>query len=171
MSFEMMGKPLNKKPPALPEQSSVFAMRWSLKFRWYVWSQRDDATASMTLFLNYYDPEQYTTLKHSTALQKGRIGVVNLFASAAQAQQNQIVLLHELLHGFGATDKYDLSTGSPIYPQGYANPQQKPLYPQIYAEIMAIHRPISVQRSVMTHRLADNVLSPLTAKEIGWLRP
>ena len=35
-----------------------------------------------------------------------------------------------LLHGFGATDKYDLATGQPLYPKGYAEPALKPLYPQ-----------------------------------------
>lgn len=45
---------------------------------------------------------------HSTALEKGRIGSVNLFAIPEQAPQNHVVIVHELLHGFGAKDKYDL---------------------------------------------------------------
>lgn len=168
--FEI-GQPLHEKPPVIPEQSGVVqAIWWSLKFRWYAWQRQDAGSATMTLFLNYYDPEQHPRLKHSTALQKGRIGVVNLFASPKQANENQIVLVHELLHGFGATDKYDLSTGQPLYPQGYAEPALKPLYPQRYAEIMAIQRPISESQSKMSRHLDENVLSPLTAREIGWLR-
>lgn len=61
---------------------------------------------------------------HSTALEKGRIGSVNLFATRGQALQNQVVIIHELLHGFGAKDKYDLKTGQPIYPLGYAQPEK-----------------------------------------------
>ena len=50
---------------------------------------------------------------HSTALEKGRIGSVNLFATRGQASQNQVVIVRELLHGFGAKDKYDLKQVSP----------------------------------------------------------
>jgi hypothetical protein len=55
---------------------------------------------------------------------------VNLFATKTQASQNQVVIVHELLHGFGAQDKYDLKTGQPLYPLGYAQPEKVPLYPQ-----------------------------------------
>lgn len=164
-----MGAILDQKPPKVPNDANVLqVMWWSLQFRYYAWRQRQQGPVSMTLFLNYYHPSTSRVLRHSTALQKGRIAVVNLFASENQASENQIVFVHELLHGFGATDKYNLSTGQPLYPQGYANPQQQPLYPQQYAEIMAIRRPVSAQHSEMTRTLAENVLSPLTAREIGW---
>ena len=57
-------------------------------------------------------------------MEKGRIGSVNLFATKTQASQNQVVIVHELLHGFGAQDKYDLKTGQPLYPLGYAHPEK-----------------------------------------------
>ena len=69
-------------------------------------------------------------LKHSTALERGRIGSVNLFASAKQTQQNNVVLVHELLHGFGATDKYNLTMVNLFFPIGYAQADKQPLYPQ-----------------------------------------
>ncbi len=89
------------------------------------------------LFLNYYDPALTKELKHSTALQKGGIGSVNLFASNKQTEQNKVVLAHELLHAFGASDRSDLATGQPMYPAGYAYPNQQPLFPQAKAELMA----------------------------------
>ena len=46
-------------------------------------------------------------MAHSTGLQKGMLGVVNAFASADQEGSNAVVIAHELLHTFGATDKYD----------------------------------------------------------------
>ena len=44
--------------------------------------------------------------------------------------RNSIVITHELLHTVGASDKYDLRTGSPLFPSGYGDRDQDPLYPQ-----------------------------------------
>ena len=124
----------------------------------------------MTLFLNYYDPSQTKELKHSTALENGRIGSVNLFASKKQSAQNKIIIVHELLHAFGATDKYELATGQPIYPIGYAFPDQKPLFPQAKAELMAGHIPVSETKSKMPENLEQTIINPQTATEMGWVR-
>ena len=131
---------------------------------------RQEGSPSVTLYLNFYDPQFNRILKHSTALEKGRIGSVNLFASSKQAQQNQIVLAHELLHAFGASDKYDLNTGLPLYPQGYADPHLQPLYPQKRAEIMTGHIPLSADKSRMAENLQQTMVSRQTATEIGWLK-
>ncbi|MGE8561090.1 MAG: hypothetical protein ACN6NJ_09120, partial [Acinetobacter sp.] len=99
--YFQMGRELKKMPPKVPEQANMLdTILWSLKFRFYAWKQHEskDGSPSVTLFLNYYDPKHSKELKHSTALQKGRIGSVNLFASKKQSQQNKIVLVHELLH-------------------------------------------------------------------------
>ena len=103
-------------------------------------------------------------------MEKGRIGAVNLYASKKQNEQNQIVLVHELLHAFGATDKYDAATGQPLYPQGYAYPKQQPLFPQAKAELMAGHIPVSADKSKMPDRLQDTLLNEITALEIGWIK-
>lgn len=99
---------------------------------------------------------------------KGRIGSVNLFASSRQSDQNKIVLVHELLHTFGASDKYDLATGQPIYPVGYANPNQQPLFPQTKAELMAGHIPVSQSTSKMPESLNQTLINEITAIELGW---
>ena len=93
---------------------------------------------------------------------------MNLFASNKQTAQNKIVLAHELLHAFGATDKYDLATGQPIFPVGYAEPQRQPLFPQSKAELMAGHIPTSQTQSKMPEDLADTVVNDITAIEVGW---
>lgn len=168
-----LGRQLQVLPPIVPEHASLLqTMLWSLKFRFYAWRQHqsNDQVATATLYLNYYDPQYINTLVHSTALEKGRIGSVNLFASSKQAQQNNIVLTHELLHTFGATDKYDLTTSQPIYPIGYADPQQQPLFPQHRAEIMAGHIALSAQKSKMADSLTQVVVNEPTAIEIGWLK-
>jgi hypothetical protein len=169
--YFQLGRELKRVPPKVPEHATLLDnILWSLKFRFYAWKQHEsiDGSPSVTLYLNYYDPEQTKELKHSTALQKGRIGSVNLFASKKQSEQNKIVLLHELLHAFGASDKYDLATGQPIYPLGYAYPNQQPIFPQTKAELMAGHIPLSEQKSKMPDRLEQTLINEITAIELGW---
>lgn len=166
-----LGRELHILAPKVPEQASlVQTVLWSLKFRFYAWQQQQgaDPSSAVTLFLNYYDPAHTRQLQHSTALQKGRIGSVNLFASKKQAEQNKIVLVHELLHAFGASDKYDLTTGQPLYPVGYAYPDQQPLFPQAKAELMAGHIPVSATASKMPESLDQTLINELTAIELGW---
>ncbi|WP_216935299.1 MULTISPECIES: hypothetical protein [unclassified Acinetobacter] len=166
-----VGRELKALPPKVPEQASLIdTVLWSLKFRFYAWKQHEntDGSPSVTLYLNYYDPAQTRQLKHSTALQKGRIGSVNLFASPKQSEQNKIVLVHELLHAFGASDKYDLATGQPLYPVGYAFPDQQPLFPQAKAELMAGHIPTSQTTSKMPEALEQTLINEITAIELGW---
>ena len=168
-----LAQPVNKLPPAIPTDSSIFAvMWWSLKFRYYAWRQQQDLgyQPSVSLFLSYYDAKTHPVLKHSTALENGRIGVVNLFASTQQAPQNKIVITHEALHAFGAKDKYNLATGEPIDPIGYAEPNLSPRYPQKKAEIMAVAIPLSATKSKMAESLRYTLVSELTAKELGWVR-
>lgn len=169
--YFQMGRELKQIPPKVPENANLLdTILWSLKFRFYAWKQhkRADGSPSVTLFLNYYDPALNKQLKHSTALQKGRIGSVNLFASKKQSDQNKIVVVHELLHAFGASDKYNLSTGQPIYPVGYAYPNQQPLFPQAKAELMAGHIPVTNDKSKMPESLAQTLINERTAIELGW---
>lgn len=168
-----VGRELQQIPPKMSEQPSILNnILWSLKFRFYAWKQHQsvDGSPSLTLYLNFYDPKQSRELKHSTALERGRIGSVNLFASSKQATQNNVVLVHELLHGFGATDKYNLNNGEPIFPIGYAQADRQPLYPQTEAEIMGGRIPLSEHKSKMPNDLNETVISILTAKEVGWVR-
>lgn len=168
-----LGREIYSLAPKVPDHAGMFdVILWSLKFRYYAWKQHEsgDGAPSVTLFLNYYDPKSTRELKHSTALENGRIGSVNLFASAKQSEQNKIVLVHELLHAFGATDKYDLATGQPIFPLGYAAPNQQPLFPQAHAELMAGHIPTSKIQSKMPDSLKQTVINEATALEVGWLK-
>lgn len=168
-----IGRELQQTPPKMSEQPSILNnILWSLKFRFYAWKQHQsgDGSPSLTLYLNFYDPKQSRELKHSTALERGRIGSVNLFASPKQAAQNNVVLVHELLHGFGATDKYNLNNGEPIFPIGYAQADQQPLYPQTEAEIMGGRIPLSEHKSKMPNGLNETVISILTAREVGWIK-
>lgn len=164
---------LASAPPALEPGAGVLTrIVWSLRLRYY--RHRMVAAVSprpqIAMFLLYHDPALASSLPHSAGLQRGLTAVVHVFASRSQEAQNRIVMAHELLHTFGATDKYDLATGLPKYPDGFADPQLSPLYPQQLAEIMAAKTPLSATEAQMPDSLADERVGPLTAREIGWIR-
>lgn len=168
-----LAKPVAEIPPLPPRRGNMFEiMWWSLKLRWWAsdWDHYDGPTPEVRAFTLYYDPKIHPALEHSTALEKGMIGVIKLFASEKMAEQNNIVLLHELLHTLGATDKYDMRNNEPLYPDGYAEPDLQPRLPQRKAEIMAGRIPLSSTRAEMPDHLADVVVGAKTAREIGWIK-
>jgi hypothetical protein len=164
---------LTSPPPILDSGASVLErILWSLKLRHY----RSSALATIprsrpkiALFLLYHDPALTQSLPHSAGLQRGLTAVVHLFASRSQEAQNRVVITHELLHTFGATDKYDLATGMPLYPEGFVEPQLIPRYPQQLAEIMAGQVPLSATEARLPDSLDEERVGPLTAHEIGWV--
>lgn len=168
-----LGEVVADIPPAPPNNGSIFqTMLWSLKFRWFAWnnSPKVPVKPDIRLYLLYHDPATSSVLAHSTALNKGRVGRVNLFGDKSYNKQNLVVAAHELLHTLTATDKYDLSTGLPIYPDGYAEPDKQPRYPQAFAELMGGYVPLEETKNVIPKSLDQTLIGAKTAREIGWLR-
>ena len=130
----------------------------------------DRPTPDIRLFLVYFDPEHKKVLEHSVGLQKGRIGIVNVFASRRQEHTNNFVIAHEMLHTLGATDKYGPPNMLPIFPGGYAEPDKTPLYPQTMAELMGGRVALSETQAVMPDSLKDTTIGPDSAAEIRWIR-
>jgi hypothetical protein len=164
---------LAEKPPLPPTQASALeAILWSLKLRW--WASQHDRIGGpkphIRLFVLFHDPRQNAVLPHSTGLSKGQLGLIHAFASRQQRRQNNVVIAHELLHTFGATDKYDLATRQPLYPQGYAEPAREPRLPQVLAEIMGGRRPVDADNSEIPDSLAETLIGQQTAGEIGMRR-
>lgn len=169
--YYRLGQEITVMPPVVPKNGSVMStMIWSLKFRYYAYKNAHDVgvPTNLRLFLQYHNPNKVIITETSTALQNGRIGVVNLFGVDKKTTNNNVVIAHESLHAFGASDKYDLSNGIPIYPHGYANPTQSPRYPQTQAELMAVHIPISPTRFDMARDLTQTVVGEMTAMEMKW---
>lgn len=168
-----LGAQVEEIPPAPPVNASALdAVIWSLRFRMFAWanSPRVNVKPDIRLYLLYHDPAAYHGLSHSTALSKGRIGRVNLYADQAYHQQNLVILAHELLHTLHATDKYDLSTTLPVYPLGFAEPDKTPLYPQHFAELMGGRIPHSETEAEIPRSLKQTMIGNVTAREIGWLK-
>lgn len=165
-----LAPPLNALPPPFPRGGNALSMlSWSLQMRFWAW--RHDAAPGprpdVRLFLLYHDPALTPSLDHSLGLEKGLIGVIKVFASRNERQRNAVVIAHELLHTLGATDKYAPRTLTPIFPDGYAEPQREPRFPQTAAEIMAGRIPLSDDTARIPDSLAQTLIGPQTAREIG----
>jgi hypothetical protein len=167
-----LGAEILEAPPAPPTDGNPIAIIWwSLRLRWFAWRTEMDQslpTPDIRMFVVYYDPQTHERLAHSLGLAKGLIGVVNAYGDRTYDGRNNVVIAHELLHTLGATDKYDPETSLPRYPDGYADPQRKPLHPQIAAEIMGGRIALSPTEAEMPDGLAVCVVGEKTAEEIRW---
>src|SRR5210317_2455536 len=168
-----MAPEISTLPPLPPSGTNIFTIIWwSLQLRYWAWKHDtyQGPLANVQVFVLYYDPNTYSQLDHSLGLKEGHICMVKAFASRHQAAGNNVVIAHEMLHTLGATDKYNLQTLQPLFPEGYADPEQKPLLPQEYAEIMGRGIPLSASESKMPDSLAYTVVGPITAEEIKWFK-
>lgn len=167
-----LGQPMTSIPPPLPAESAGLNVAvWSLKMRWWSWrnsGQDGLAPADVRVFVLYQKSGPDRPLERSVGVRNASYGIVNAAASRQMAARNRIVITHELLHLLGASDKYELYTGQPLVPQGLANPQQSPLYPQPRAEIMAGRIATSSSQWRRPASLKSCVIGALTASEIGW---
>lgn len=172
IEIRMHGEIVNLPPEPPHSANPLEAIWWSLQIRW--WSYRNGEITGpgpqVKLFLLYYDPARYGRLGHSTGLQKGLLGRVNLYASRDMESQNNVVITHEFLHTLGASDKYELASNLPKYPEGYAIPEQMPRFPQQYAEIMAGRIPLSESTAEIPASLNETMIGVKTAREINWLQ-
>jgi hypothetical protein len=164
--------PLNERPPERAAEAGILStVLWSLKLRYWAWriTRGSDDPADVRMFVLYHDPDLSPRVPHSLGLQKGLIGVVYAFADGRMDGGNNMVIAHELMHTLGATDKYDLATDAPRFPDGYGDPAQIPLYPQKKAELMGGRRMLSATGWEQPESLADVVIGPSSALEIRWL--
>ncbi|HET6629107.1 MAG TPA: hypothetical protein VFG91_05000 [Woeseiaceae bacterium] len=166
-----LGPQIAAQPPALPASPGILqVMGWSLGMRWWAASVTDDRIApDVRIFVRYHQPRDGLRLEDSVGMQKGMVGVVNAWAGRRHAPVNDVIIAHELLHTLGATDKYDPATGLPSFPDGYAEPERSPLYPQRYAEIMGGRIPVSESEAMIPQALRYAVIGPATAREIRLL--
>ena len=156
-------------PPQPPSGESILEnVWWSLRFRAWAWQRRwGSASGDIELFVIYYDTATSQSLRHSVGLRGGLIGIINAFAERSYRGSNQVVIIHELLHTLGATDKYGPGN-MPLYPEGYAEPYRQPLLPQSKAEIMGGRIPLTASQSRMPVSLTEVTIGVVTAAEIHW---
>ncbi|HWG70915.1 MAG TPA: hypothetical protein VN692_15990 [Steroidobacteraceae bacterium] len=162
---------LHDRPPQRAARTGLLGTAlWSLRLRYWAWRAAGHVREpeDIRLFVLYHDPALTPTLPHSLGLTKGLIGVVYAFATPEMNGENDVVIAHELLHTVGATDKYESADDAPRFPEGYGNPAQIPLYPQLAAELMAGRRMLSPGKWQQAASLDEVVIGPATAQEIRW---
>jgi hypothetical protein len=159
-------------PPPVPEQFNTAAIAWwSLKMRWWTWTKgMGDGLIEpdIQMFMMLHSLNGRVGLGISVGMRKGRYGIVKAYANESSRSTNLVVFTHEMLHVLGATDKYVLSTGDPIFPDGFADPNRLPLFPQTRAEIMGGSIPLNAYSSAMPESLEQCKIGRLTAEEIGF---
>jgi len=159
-------------PPLLePGAGHLGGAWWSLKLRWFAATATaapGRAPPRIRMFVLFHDPATLQTVPDSHGLQKGLVGIVHAFADRTMNGRNNIVIAHELLHTVGATDKYNFVNDAPRFPDGYGDPVQRPLYPQLTAELMAGRRMLAPDKWEQAESLDEVVIGPATALEIRW---
>jgi hypothetical protein len=167
----MLAHTVYELPPEPPGQDSnvLEIALWSLKLRYWAWSQdNSDFSPHIKVFVIFHDYNQNKKLAHSLGMEKGMIGVVHGFAHREMEGKNNLVIAHEMLHTIGATDKYHPESGEPVYPDGFAEPDRSPRFPQRYTELMGGRTPINETTSIMPRNLNSVKVGKVTAQEINW---
>ena len=166
-----LAPPVREMPPAPPQSRNPLAVIWwSLKMRFWVYQNDtfvEGPSPDIKIFTVYHGVGT-SLLENSLGMRKGLFGVVHAYADFRHVPRTQVVIAHEILHTVGARDKYDMVTQQPIYPEGYANPDRNPPYPQQVAEIMGTRIPLSQTQSTMPPNLNYTVIGKKTAREIKW---
>lgn len=173
--FEFHVLPAIELPGELPRlQGDGFFQRTQYTFE--MWGFRRRVESSISGDLPAFDSRVYLIVRpargkqprmfEGLAARDGDFGVVEIELSSDTIDLAVITATHEMLHTLGASDKYDMETGTALYPDGFATPQTK--YPQKYMEIMAHDIPLSDSTSRLPSLVGEVRMGPKTAREIGW---
>lgn len=104
----------------------------------------------------------------SWAVRRYNIGLVNCYLNKSLIETNIMIVLHETFHLLNAKDHYDIN-GNPTAPEGFADPFTDPVYPQLYADIMAGRIATDVDESTGIYGLMQLRANIYTAYEVGWI--
>lgn len=118
-----------------------------------------------------YGKERGDLAADSRGSRKGRIAVSFIPVNTSSLAYAQVTVAHELGHILGARDLYDPDTYLAEYPEGYVQPWAHPLYPQRYAELMAVDIPYSTTDEREIRALEEVRVGYRTAADMGWISP
>ena len=162
-------------PPAPPASNASFLERWrgTAGFLGYfegIGKENQLLLEAYDIVLFVYFFDEMETKKyvgqHSVATRRTRRGVVFSPLGPRHIDRCCALVGHELCHTLGATDKYEGERS--VFPDGFAEPNRIPLYPQDQAEIMALGIPINKGSERRVEGLTDCVIGRKTREEIGW---
>lgn len=171
IKLQMADAANNDAPPPPPAigTNMLTNLMWSLELRYWAYknaaNNNNKTTISVFVMYKRYLPGDMPI--DSISLRNGMLAVVHAFANPERQGLNNVVFAHELMHTVGATDKYNDKL-QPVFPDGFAFPNNNPPYPQEFCELMAIYIPITPERADLPHDLSQCVIGIETAHEINW---
>jgi len=165
---------LRERIPKPPEDGLVAAA----KYTWRLRSFTADIDSQADVPSRGFDARIYLVVRPPSARgfvegmseDGGRIGVAEAELDETTVALTLFVAAHELFHTLGASDRYG-PDGRTLFPDGLAEPEKSPLFPQRYAELMARNRPLDAEREVPPESLDELWVGKKTAAEIGWTTP
>ena len=164
-------------PPLPPTSDAPFLDRWrgTRKFLGYFQDLARRANLvtesyDAVVFVYFYGEDDVGMYagQHSIASRRDRLGVVFSAVGPSHFRRCAALVAHELCHALGATDKYEGERS--IFPDGFAEPEKSPRFPQTLCEIMSLAIPLSESSERHVETLTDCVVGKKTAQEIGWIR-
>ena len=173
--FTVLGPVDVSQGPPTPADDGLIA---AAKQSWDLSRYLSPIDSKIGIKVSQYDARVYVIVRPSTntknviegaSEQGGRVGVVQVELDGGMIDFALFVTTHEMFHTLGATDRY-AADGSIVIPEGLADPEQQPLYPQKQAELMARLRALSPSSGAPPDRLSDLSVGERTAKEIGWIK-
>jgi hypothetical protein len=166
-----MGTP---KPPGLPRADEGWfewvRTSWLYSNFWNQLSEEHGVDRSLwtaRLFVIYQGGKGDFSAE-SRASESEQFAVAYIGLNDENPAYAALTIAHELAHALGATDKYDVN-GLAEFPEGYIEPFASPLYPQSFAELMAVDVPISRATEREARSLSDLRIGYRTAAELGWI--
>lgn len=160
-------------PPLRPDEGIVDAVKRALALRSYL----ADVDGRAGVDAGAYDARIYLVVGPPVSRDRmgiegasedgGHVGSVQVELDVSMVDFALFVATHELLHTLGATDKYD-ATGHALDPDGLAEPDLQPRFPQRLVEVMARSRPLGGGLEVPPESLDELSVGAATAREIGW---
>lgn len=170
--FTVKGPVQGGKAPPSPASTGFFA---NAQHTWDLRQYTSAIDTLATLDPEVYDSRIYVSMRNGNhggtvegaSQPNGRVGTVNVELDRTMIDSVLFVIAHELFHTLGASDKYD-DKGHCRVPEGLAEPDRAPLYPQAFAELMARNRAVGLGEEVMPASLDELAVGLTTAKEIRW---
>jgi len=107
----------------------------------------------------------------SRGSRKGRIAVSFIPVDTASVAYAHVTVAHELAHVLGAEDLYRPDDYTAELPRGLVEPHARPIYPQRYAELMAVDIPTGPGREREVNSLDEVRVGHASAAAMGWIDP
>lgn len=165
---ESLSPPSLDDGPASTWRTGLAAIRYS--WFWKRMAERHGVDARhipLRMFVIFTD-EPGDQAAFSRAALGGNLAVTYISLDDRNPVYPAITIAHELAHLLGASDKYG-PDGLARVPEGYVEPYAVPMYPQRFAELMAVDIPVARSLEREPDSLQQVRFGYRSAAEMGWI--